>query len=202
MLNLNKESYGIGHCHTAEIELANVLVAFPFFAKYGLITMQKIVFEGLRHSAPSYIKDYQRLGIGFKDQASQEAKLKVKYDEKPAFSYAVSLSNNQASISLFPFIIDYGALEDNELPKILTYSCRSNPSSLCYAPISADQENEKLLSYQGIDRNKTFDKPAYNQAKKAIRTDLVIKQFEQAMNTLLGTSERFVPAIADETDNI
>jgi hypothetical protein len=188
-INENEETYGLGHCHTAEIALAEVLRAFPSFTRYQLVAMKRIEYEEARNTEPRYIKDFSILER--KDARALQRVLK--YDNRPAVTYAIFFRNDRHAVNLFPFFLDYNALTNEQDFQIFVYECRQDKSGLRYFSIKS--EEEPTLSYRATktDLREIQSEEQKNEEQKNIRIDLVIKQFEEAMNTLLDTGERFEP---------
>lgn len=86
-INQNNESYGLGHCHTAEIALAEVLKTFRFFADYELVAMRRVEYEEVRHTNPHYVKDINILGNKSSESSGGHQRM-LMYDPKPSITYA------------------------------------------------------------------------------------------------------------------
>ena len=184
-----RETYGLGHCHTAEISLTTILSRFSFFTNYQLVTLKKIEYEEARNAAARYIKD---LNILDKKEAKNLLRI-LKYDNTPALTYSVFFRNENRAVNLFPFLIDYNALTNETDFQLFFYQCKEGESGLRYFSIKS--ENEEIINYMATSTESIEIKSdeQKNELQKNIRLDLVTKQFEEAMNTLLGTSIHFKP---------
>ena len=189
-LGSGNEMYGLGHCHTAEISLTAILAGFKFFTIYQLVTLKKIEYEEARHHAARYIKDLSIL----ETKKVKNLLRYLKYDNTPAETYSVFFRNKNKSVNLFPFVLDYNALM-NELDfQIFFYECSESESGLRY--FSIQSENEEIISYTATPPTESMEvtsEEQKNEVQRNIRLDLVIRQFEDAMNTLLGTTFCFKP---------
>ncbi len=188
-IDQEREMYGLGHCHTAEISLSTVLSKFIFFTNYQLVTLKKIEYEEARNSAARYIKDLNIL-----DKKETKNLLRIlKYDKTPALTYSVFFRNENKAINLFPFLLDYNTLTNETDFQIFLYQCRENESGLQY--FSVKSENEEIINYMatGTETMEIKSEEQKNELQKCIRLDLVVIQFEEAMNTILGTDIHFKP---------
>jgi hypothetical protein len=185
--DIGKEAYGLGQCHTAEISLTNILKKFNFFSCYQLVTLKRIEYESTRNSPARYIKD---MNILEKNEAKNLLRY-LKYDNTPTQTYSVFFRNKNKSINLLPFLLDYNALTNEFDSQIFLYECMQEESGLRY--FSLQSENEKTISYNAISTGSMEIKSEEqkDEVQRNIRLDIVVKQFEDAMNTLLGTSFNF-----------
>jgi len=185
--------YGLGHCHTAEISIATILTSIPFFTTYQLVTMKKVEYEETRNASPRYVKDFTIL----ETKQLKEHQRFLKYDSKPSLSYALFFHSAYNVINLFPFLLDYSALVTEVEFQLYCYVCRHNKSGLKYW--SQDKEKEDILTFSGNNENdiEVLSEGQKNEMQKKIRLDLAIRQFEDAMNTILDSDEHFIP-VSDE----
>ena len=194
------EVYGLGHCHTAEISLTTILSQFKFFTNYQLVTLKKIEYEESRNSPARYIKD---LNVLEKHEAAELKRL-LKYDNMPAKTYSVFFRNKNRSVNLFPFLLDYNALTNEEDFQILFHQCLEGESGLSYYSIKT--EKEEIIHYMAntAERIEIKSEEQKEEMQRNLRLDLVPKQFEEAMNTILGTSFSFKPKgnTKDKMENI
>lgn len=184
-----REMYGLGHCHTAEISLSAILARFRFLTNYQLVTLKKIEYEESRNSAARYIKD---LNILEKKEAKNLLRI-LKYDNVPALTYSVFFRNEKKAVNLFPFLLDYNALTNETDFQIFFYECREGESDLRYFSIKS--EINEVISYLATasESMEIKSEEQKNELQKNIRLDLVAKQFQEAMNTILGTAVSFKP---------
>ncbi len=193
-LGSGNETYGLGHCHTAEISLAAILAGFKFFTIYQLVTLKKIEYEEARHHAARYIKDLSIL----ETKKVKNLLRYLKYDNTPAETYSVFFRNKNKSVNLFPFVLDYNALM-NELDfQIFFYECSESESGLRY--FSIQSENDEIINYTATPPTESMEvtsEEQKNEVQRNIRLDLVIRQFEDAMNTILGTTFCFKPKASE-----
>jgi hypothetical protein len=193
------EEYGLGHCHTAEIALTTVLVNFNFFTNYQLVTLKKIEYEEARNSKARYIKDFNILE---KKEATNQKRI-LKYDNRPGITYSVFFQNKNRAINLFPFLLDYNALTNENDFQIYFYLFNENDSDLRY--FSLKSENEETISYLATasESMEVKSDELRNEFQKNIRLDLVAKQFEEAMNTILEINISFKPKGSNQlVDNL
>lgn len=186
-ISMGNETYGLGHCHTAEISLISILTKFKFFTSYQLVTLKKIEYESARNATARYIKD---LNILEKKEAKNLLRY-LKYDNTPTQTYSVFFRNKNKSINLFPFLVDYNALTNEPDSQIFLYECMEEESGLRY--FSLQSEGEEIINYSATSTEsmEVKSEEQKNEVQRNIRLDLVVKQFEDAMNTILGTSFSF-----------
>lgn len=195
------EAYDLASCHTAEIQLATILTAFPFFANYQLVSMKKVEYEEIRNKKPRYIKDYSVLG----QKERENLRRIIQYDDKPSLSYVVFFRNQARLINLFPFILDYNALTNEADFKLFVYEHRYEKHAINY--YCTNNEQEEKIVYQGIEssRQEVKSEKDKDEQQKNIKLDIVIKQFEDVLNTLLDSQDNFqlMPAaVSDNFDNL
>jgi len=192
------ESYGLGHCHTAEIGLSAILTDFSFFSTYKLTTMGKVEYEQMRNTPPRYIKDFKVL-----EKEHGRALLRLlKYDKKPTLTYAVLFNNTENAVNLFPFILDYNALISEKDFQIYSYECQENNTGLRF--FSIKNETEETIYYRATETNikEVKSEEQKMEEQKKIRLDLVIKQFEKVFKTILDEDVQFTPIDSGaESDN-
>ncbi|GEO11160.1 hypothetical protein [Segetibacter aerophilus] len=104
-----------------EIEnvLSTFLVSLNFLCAYKMISVKEISYEEVRYrTTAQYLHCYTLLGIN-----NEKNGQKYNYDEKPLNTDAVILFKDkyQEGINLFPFIIDYNALMDEQQANICFY---------------------------------------------------------------------------------
>lgn len=130
-----------------EIEngLTNFLVSLNFLAAYKMISVKGIEYDVVRNNKSSqYLHSYTLLGINNEKTGS-----KYNYDEKPLNTDAILLYKNkyQDGINLFPFIIDYNALIDEQQLNICFFvGYEENPDE------QDDNKTNKMVRY--FDTNK------------------------------------------------
>jgi hypothetical protein len=189
--------YGLGHCHTAEACLADLLIALPFFNTHHLVTIKRVEYEGIRNKPPRYIKDFTIL----EKKEAREWQRILKFDNTPTQSYALLMRSPERAFNLFPFLLDYHALINEQVFQIQLYECREGWRGLRY--YNVEQEKEQPIYF--CDAKEEMKEVKTEEEKKAlerdVRCDLTLQQLEDAMNTLLGTSHRFVAAAARAEDH-
>jgi hypothetical protein len=186
-MNMGNEAYGLGHCHTAEIALTAILTRFNFFSCYQLVTLKRIEYESARNLPARYIKDMNIL-----ERKEDKNLLRyLKYDNAPAQTYSVFFRNKNMSINLFPFLLDYNALTNEFDSQVFLYECVQEECGLRY--FSLQSEDKEIINYNATSTEsmEVKSEDQKNEVQMNIRLDLVVKQFENAMNTLLGTAFRF-----------
>ncbi|MCG6190965.1 hypothetical protein [Maribellus maritimus] len=198
LMDPGKIAFGLGHCHTAEISLTTILSNFIFLADYQLVTLKKIEYEESRNSVAWYIKDLNIL----ENNESKNLLRYLKFDNTPQLTYSVFFRNRNTSVNLFPFLIDYNALTNESDFQLLFYQCREGESGLRY--FSSKSEKEKVIDYMATaaESMEIKSETQKNELQKNIRLDMVSKQFEEAMNTLLGTNFKFKPKVSEINDDL
>jgi hypothetical protein len=186
-MDVGNEAYGLGHCHTAEISLTAVLTKFSFFSSYQLVTLRKIEYESARNSPARYIKDMNIL----EKKESKGLLRYLKYDNLPTQTYSVFFRNKNKSVNLFPFLLDYNVLTNEFDSHLFLYECMQEESGLRY--FSLQGENEEVINYNATSTEsmEVKSEEQKNEVQRNIRLDIVVKQFEDAMNTILGTTFSF-----------
>lgn len=190
-------AYGLGHCHTAEACLADLLTALPFLNHHQLVTIKRVEYESARNKSPRYIKDFTIL----EKKEAREWQRILKFDDTPTQSYALLMRSPQRAFNLFPFLLDYHALTNEQVFQIQLYECREGWRGLRYYNV----EHEEAKSIYFCDAKERTKEVKTEDEKKAlerdVRCDLTLRQLEDAMNTLLGTDHRFVKEAARTEDH-
>lgn len=184
-LNAQNEHYDLAHCHSAEIALATILRHFLFFTGYQLISMKKVEYEQIRNTQPRYIKDF----ILLEKKENKTLQRILRYDENASLAYALFFAKDRIAVNLFPFFLDYNTLTNEQDFQIYAYECRESTNGLRFFSLKTEKEN--AIYYKGVKAgtSEISTEEQKNEEQKNIRLDLVIKQFEDAMNTILGTDE-------------
>lgn len=185
--NEQNERYSLAHCHSAEIALATILRHFSFFTDYQLVSMKKVEYEQIRNAQPRYIKDFSIL----EKKETKALQRILKYDDNASLTYALFFAKERIAVNLFPFFLDYNSLTNEQDFNIYAYECREGTNGLRF--FSLKTEKESAIYYKGVKAGTTLisTDEQKNEEQKNIRLDLVINQFEDAMNTILGTCEHF-----------
>jgi hypothetical protein len=115
----------------------------------------------------------------------------LKYDNLPTQTYSVFFRNKNKSVNLFPFLLDYNALTNEFDSQLFLYECMQEESGLRY--FSLQGENEEVINYNATSTEsmEVKSEDQKNEVQRNIRLDIVVKQFEDAMNTILGTTFSF-----------
>jgi hypothetical protein len=190
--------YELSDCRNAEIALAGILTGFKFFANYKLVTIKRIEYEESRNTAARYIKDITIL----EKKETENLKRVLKYDNSPALTYSVIFRNKNKAINLFPFLLDFNALINAAGFQLYFYQSSNGKSGINYFSIKSEEEKTifyKAAAAKAVEQIEDEDKK--NRLQKKIRLDLVTKQFEEAMNTLLGTKFKFEPEVEEVIDD-
>ncbi len=196
-LQSHHTAYGLAHCHTAEEHLADLLIALPLLRLYRLVSIKRIEYEEMRNRAPRYIKDFTIL----EKKDEREWQRILRFDDKPAHSYATLMHNRQRAVNLFPFVLDYHAFTHEPVFQIWLYECREGWNGLRYYNI-AQEKTEYIHFCDAKEGTRAVRTEEEKQAlERDVRCDLTIRQLEDAMNTLLGTNHRFEKS-ADHTESL
>ena len=189
-LNEQNERYGLAHCHSAEIALAAILRHFPFFTTYQLVSMKKVEYEQIRNTRPRYIKDFSIL----EKKESKNLQRILKYDENATLTYALFFARERITVNLFPFFLDFNTLTNEQDFQIYCYECRQGNSGLRFLSLKTEKEDTIYYRATQAGVREIATEEQKNEEQKNIRLDLVIMQFEDAMNTILDTDEHFETA--------
>jgi hypothetical protein len=176
-------------CLKAEKQLATVLEPLSFFANYKMVSIKNIGFDKMRNNPPRYLHYYAALGIDNLRNINSE---RVNYVEDPISTDAILLfkGHYQDSVNLFPFIIDMNALTFEEKAKICFYSCKDSIGNGLKFRFLEDNSLENIvfrdiLKTQSDINDLMLDK----EKRKQLKLDTVVRQFEEARNTILGKGE-------------
>jgi len=200
LLNQKKEKYGFDECDIAEISLATILSTFVFLTNYQLVSIKRIEYEESRNTAPRYIKDINILKlppfVSYEEKISENDAKKnlihlLKYDNTPQLTYSIYIWKGKRFINLFPFLLDYNALTNDPGFQLYLYECMPEKSRLSY--FSINSEKYYYIDYKATEpkKDEIKDEKLINKLQINIRKDLVVKQFEVAMNTLLNEKTHF-----------
>jgi hypothetical protein len=154
-----------------------------------LVTLKRIEYESARNAAARYIKD---LNILEKNETKNLLRY-LKYDNTPTQTYSVFFRNKNKSINLFPFLLDYNALTNELDSQIFLYECLESDSGLRYFSLQSEDEETICYKATSTESMEVKSEEQKNEVQRNIRLDLVIKQFEEATNTILGTTFCFKP---------
>lgn len=192
-----RETYGLGHCHTAEIALSTILSTFTFFTTHQMVTMRKVEYEQTRNNPPLFVKDFNVL----KRRDTVDLQRMLRYDDKPCPTYAIFIQNNRNLVNLFPFVLDYNALTGEEDFEIYFYENRQQDHGLCF--FSIKKEKKEIINYKAVETEIKEIKSDIEKLseQKGIHLDLVIKQFEGALNCILEENLHF-QAVNDKINDV
>ncbi len=189
----HKAQPSLKHCFGAEKQLADILVQFRFLAGFQLMSIKKIEYQRFRDKPAHYIKDFNILGRKSKrqqdDDTSQHGRL-IRYSKDPSDTYAIFLWKGRTNVNLFPFILDFNALANEEHPKIYFFDHRIDDNTLKY--FFSEGESYKELTYLGIMEQKEHDRQqdiVADDEQLSLKIDIAIQQFLAAYNTLFDTEE-------------
>lgn len=183
------------HCFQAEEHLTSFLTSFRFLANYQLISMKKIEYDWQRNSEPRYLRQFNILGKNIKKSGSQQL---LKYGTEPLNTYSLFLRNNVTKINLFPFMIDYNALTNEDGSKICLFNYRIENRGLNYFII--DDESNQSIEFTGVMKSGKKDQIVEDEQQQNLKFDIVLSQFIDAQNTILGTSDQFEPLTEQDSD--
>ncbi len=193
---------------SSENSLAVILSILKFFTRCKLMTIKKIEYEESRYSKIRYIKDITVLG----KEDNEDNTNFLKIDEKPEKTYSVMFIQpfingekiEYKKVNMFPFLLDFNALINEESFDLIYYEFWDGESGLDYFSIKS--EEDRIIHYKKIEDsilNGTIARKDRKNRMKKIRLNLVTKQFEVAMNTII-TGDYVVkdmPLINDENLN-
>ena len=182
----NQSKQNPEHCFQAEEHLTVFLTSFRFLANYQLISMKKIEYDWQRNSEPRYLRQFNILGKNIKQTGPQQL---LKYGTEPLNTYSLFLRNNITKINLFPFILDYNALTNEEGSKICLFNYRFENSGLNYFFI--DDESKQTIEFTGVMKAAEKDQIVKDEQHQNLKFDIVLSQFIDAQNAILGTSDSF-----------
>lgn len=113
--DLPTEKYTFQKCLQAEIALSNVMSHFSFLIQYNMISIKNVNFKFLRNTKPHFIHNYIELGFDQKANIDVE---KHHYSRESIDTDTVLMYKGEEydkeSINLFPFVIDFNALNMQE----------------------------------------------------------------------------------------
>ena len=207
--SLDSGGYDQSHCLEAELSLTTFLTGLKFLGNYNyeMLTIKRIEYEAWRNSDGRYIKDItvlskkknsedNKAGANADIQIDTSTDLEIidsdikrfyLYSKVPSPAYSVYFRNNKKAVSLLPFLLDYNALKNEPGIQLYFYEFWNGGSGIRYKSIHG--EKHKIIDFKDADATKLKDikdEVAKNNLRNTIRIDLVTKQFEEAMSTLLG----------------
>jgi hypothetical protein len=195
------DKYTYNNCDLAERSLADFLAVVGFLASYKMVTIKSVNYDEARNTSPHYLHNYVELGAG-------NTAAGLKYIPDPVNTDAILLYKGnymKSGINLFPFILDYNALNITGGVKIGVYSSidvnkpksndddddgNANSSVNIMRLYFPEDDTRQTISFAGIMKpdtnlNALFrDDPSRIQLKK----DTVFLQFWDAKKTILGTN--------------
>ena len=154
-----------------------------------MVSIKRINYQQVRNTDPHYLHRYTALGIDSKANVNAE---KMMYTPETVHTDAVLLfkgKNYQHNINLFPFVVDYNALTFEHGAKICFY--RSNnisDDSLEY--LFLEDNSIRFLECRDIlDSGAAYsDLMMDDDKRKIINLDMVVSQFREARDCILGES--------------
>ncbi len=108
--NLGDDERGtLKNCNTAEIQLTELLKAFSFLARYKMVSFKNVNYEEVSITPDKYLHNFALLGFG--NKASKLKYVKDPVSPDSILLYKGNYMDENTSINLFPFILDYNALD-------------------------------------------------------------------------------------------
>jgi hypothetical protein len=207
--SVDTKKFEIENCAAAEQSLTDILVALGFLASYKMVSIKSVNYDDKRNNAAYYLHQYVTIG----------ASKGINYLKAPVSSDAILLYKNDYitdGINLFPFIIDYNALlQDNS-------GIVSSVVDACfYSSVYVDAKNIKnmygkivptdkiRLFFPGDSSQKEIQNWGTPQSDDEVdfsvffqddanrvkfRNDNVFYQFNNAKETILGPGTKSIPA--------
>jgi hypothetical protein len=151
---LQGDIHDIQDCFEAEQNLAIFLGFFGFLSQYRMASVKVIGYRQIKNYRPGFVHRYIALGIDNKANVDAE---KVEYNQDATYSDSVLIfkgDNFKESINLFPFVVDYNAINFEQGSNICFY--RSLPL------------DDKRLEYFSLETGKPviFEKTGVLEQKK------------------------------------
>ncbi len=192
---LDNGQFTLATAFEAEQELTTFLSAVNFLAGYKMVLVKNISYEEVRNSDPRYLHAYTFLG----EDSDKLYSSKYKYDNKPICSDGVFIfkTRYQDGLNLFPFIIDYNALVDEQEVKICFYNCAEDSKKrIIYSDISKISTGINDTSLEQVNYNDEVENDMkdnditrikINSAKyKEMKLHVLYKIYQQAKEELLA----------------
>jgi len=118
---LQGDIHDIQDCFEAEQNLAIFLGFFGFLSQYRMASVKVIGYRQIKNYRPGFVHRYIALGIDNKANVDAE---KVEYNQDATYSDSVLIfkgDNFKESINLFPFVVDYNAINFEQGSNICFY---------------------------------------------------------------------------------
>lgn len=187
-IRFDKMQYNLLDCFEAEKQLAAFLQPFCFLVKYRMASIKNINYQQIRHTEPKYLHRYASLGIDSKANIDAE---KLNFTTHTTHTDSVLLYKGKDyadNINLFPFVIDYNALNFESGSRICFYRAKDLVGCLEY--LFLDDTSTKKIEKEGLlkaDSNlNTLMMDDKN--RKTLNLDNVVTLFEDAQKAFLGDS--------------
>lgn len=203
LLKGKAEVYESEHCETAEKSLATILSGLYFLTKYELISVKHIEYEESRNNAPQYIKEMRIIRLPNINQEKSEKTIAMEnlihmlmYDETPLKTNSVLFIKKNGylkkSINLFPFLIDYNALDDQKEFDLYYYEhLNTDEFELRYFSTMTGKHKIRYIKARILTNEELEKENALEEFIKDTRIELVSKQFQLARNTILNDDFNF-----------
>jgi hypothetical protein len=185
-------SFTLGDCFDAELQLATVLEAVAFLSRYRMASVKSAYYHQIRNKTGNYEYSYTELYklVNPPDKNVSIDTDQVGYIPKPSCTDAVMFYTNNYNdgTNLSPFIIDLSAMHSENGHQVYFYSSRSFTKTELL-DFSFIEDNSKIrIGYEGLPDNVPGiisvlkDKTKNTQLKK----DRIHKLFMEARNQLLN----------------
>lgn len=179
-------------CYHAEISLSTFFKYFSFLARYNMVSMKRIGYRQTkaRYDEPRYLHRY--IAIGIDNKANIDAE-KINYVKEPIFTDAVLLYKGDEyknSINLFPFVIDYNALNFEQGSKICFFHLKPIASNdIEY--IFLDDRKTVLLEHKRVMAKKSDANEVFltNDDFTTYNIDCVIEALNEVQKCIVGINQ-------------
>lgn len=185
---LDSNKYNLLDCFSAEKELTTLLKSFSFLVNYQMASIKQIGYRQPRNTEPRYIHHYDILS-GKSDMTAE--RINYTKDTVPTNSVIIYKGNNyQNNINLFPFIIDYNALNLERKTKICFFSHNELDDDDIFIYQVLKDQSQVDIKFKGIiTENTDYSEIMSNlETVKALNMDSAITSLKQARNKILGYS--------------
>jgi len=185
---LRREQLTLWDCQEVEVLLTQILVSFSFLTAYKMESIRRIEHEVTHQGEPCYLHRY--IGVSLSNEAKNSGTDAMKFKSVILKNDTVLLYKERytESVSLFPFIIDINAINNEPGVNLGFYSSRmqNNTDKLRYRYLNDNIVRE--ITFKNIPRP-DFDKHeeffVTQDDLKQIKLDNIFLQFNEAMDKIL-----------------
>lgn len=184
---LQSDRYDMQDCFVAEHNLTEFMGSFRFLTMYQMASVKVIGYRQIKNYQPGFVHRYIALGIDSKANVDAE---KVEFNHDATYSESVLIfkgNDFRKSVNLFPFAVDYNAINFEQGSNICFYRALSLDGK-CLEFISLETGKPVIFEKSGIFDQKKDLSELLNDAESAklLNKECVYDRFMEARRCILN----------------